>query len=1200
MWFSAVFFRSITTGEQMKKRIEQLLNSKFEYEVQPLRLSEERISLEAGEGELLRGSFTASHPQGKKVKGFLYSSNPRVTFEPSEFYSGENKILYQIDTNGLQPGEETCGQFTLCTDLGEYQLPYEIHIRNEGHGKGDAQEKPSLSGTADLAKLAKTDFQAAYPVFISPEFEESLRGREPENQILYEALKRQTFSYQSLEEFLIGSGHKEPVEITLAQSEARFSELDQSVRETIGIHKEGWGFLRLDISSDTRFLRLEKKVLTTDEFVGNQFELEYIIDTNFLHGGKNYGRIRVSTCYQTLYYEVTVVKRTDAEAHRQHRVQKTMRKKLENLYVDFRLKRIEIQAWIDRSQNVIASYKRAGGTDVFADLFQVQLLFADDKRSKGYKLLQEIEQQPQRLASPERYAFYLYISTFFQRDAAYVDQVEARIEQLFLQNRDNWILQWILFYLQERLMRDDGAKLEVIAEQVKYGCSSPILYLEAWQLLEKDPFLLRRLDGFERKILWFGAKRGLLTEEIVHQVGSLAVYHRTFQPRLLEILKACYQVKHSPEIVKAICTILIAGEKKDPVYFQWYALGVNLDLRITGLYEYYMETMDQCGVEKMPQIIRRYFVYNNTLDYHKRARIYRNISDNRESIPQVYRSYRAAIETFLVEQLGMGHIDENLAILYERYLDRQLLTRTLAERLVRLLFTFQVTCKNPNMKSIVVIHRIMKGEQVVPFVDGQAQVQIYTENARILLMDVQGSRYAATSLYLAERMLDTPKLLAYCRELVPDHPGLVLYMCGRKEPGKTITREMLPYFKRACGMDTLREEYREKVRRWVLEYYMENPREEDLFSYLKQISYPEFVRADKKALMTLLTQEGMYEEAFSLLETYGCEDVPLVHLVRICGQTVLAREYEENAVLLSYCSQCFAFGKYDDNILTYLLMYYDGPIEEMKRLWNTGRQYELDTMVLEEKILSLLLFTRTGTSGTEQIFASYQRKLGRKKICRAYIILKSYEYFVKGLPVNDLIFEYIEKGCQNGAEQEDVCLLALLQYYSRQLKLSEMQESIAAGLLARYCGAGLRFAFYQKLPERLRRPYQLEDKVFLEYVANPENTVILHYRRKGRQEEFLEEPMKNCFEGICVKEFILFYGEEMECYTEELLPDETTKISGCRTLTMGKMPGSTNSRFDILNRISQAEGSGRTAKVKEELENYFQMDYLAKEIFTLI
>ena len=82
--------------------------------------------------------------------------------------------------------------------------------------------------------------------------------------------------------------------------------------------------------------------------------------------------------------------------------------------MDFRLKRIQMQSWIDRSLNVISSYKRAGGTDVFADLFQIQLLFADEKRVKGYKLLQEVERQAQRLNTPERFGFYLYISTFFQ------------------------------------------------------------------------------------------------------------------------------------------------------------------------------------------------------------------------------------------------------------------------------------------------------------------------------------------------------------------------------------------------------------------------------------------------------------------------------------------------------------------------------------------------------------------------------------------------------------------------------------------------------------------------------------------------------------------------------------------------------------------------------------------------------------------
>ena len=69
-----------------------------------MQFSEQRLDLKAKEGEVVLGSFLVSHPKEQKVKGFLYSSNPRMTFDPGEFYGTENKIFYQMDTNGLIPG----------------------------------------------------------------------------------------------------------------------------------------------------------------------------------------------------------------------------------------------------------------------------------------------------------------------------------------------------------------------------------------------------------------------------------------------------------------------------------------------------------------------------------------------------------------------------------------------------------------------------------------------------------------------------------------------------------------------------------------------------------------------------------------------------------------------------------------------------------------------------------------------------------------------------------------------------------------------------------------------------------------------------------------------------------------------------------------------------------------------------------------
>ena len=108
------------------------------------------------------------------------------------------------------------------------------------------------------------------------------------------------------------------------------------------------------------------------------------------------------------------------------------------------------------------------------------------------------------------------------------------------------------------------------------------------------------------------------------------------------------------------------------------------------------------------------------------------------------------------------------------------------------------------------------------------------------------------------------------------------------------------------------------------------------------IPYQEYVKVDKKTLLTLLAQEGMCQEAFLLIDRYGAEEVPVMELVRICSRMVLDREFEENAMLVSLCRYCFSSGKYDDKLLRYLLLYYEGPVQEMIQIWQAGVEFELD------------------------------------------------------------------------------------------------------------------------------------------------------------------------------------------------------------------------------------------------------------------
>ena len=1172
--------------------MEQLLNEYFEYEVPRLILSEEKLQEETEPDTILTGSFRVSASEERKVRGWLYSSNPRVTFDPGQFSGLSAEIRYQVDTTGLSRGEETEGVFTFCTDIGEYTMPYRFRIRT----LKETADTGEITDSAALAELCRQDAQAARAVFAGKSFAAACRAN-PDEALLYDTLRRSKDgnSGRNLEEFLIGCGRKEPVEISMDQTSVQMNVPPRSVRQSVTVEKAGWGYLEITVSSDNRFLRPEKKLFTTDDFVGDHYELGYIIDKNFLHAGYNYGRLQIRSSYQTVFLDVRVDAGREKDVSRPARVRKLMRRKLLGLYVDLRMKRIDIHAWIERSGNVLSGYRRAGGTDIFADLFQIQLYYADGKKTKGERLLQSLQNDRRRFETQEQYAFYLYLSTFFDQDAAYVDQVERRIEQMFLQNRTSWVMQWILLYLQERYLKNDAARLEAILTQVGHGCSSPIMYVEAVCIYRKNPYLCRKLDLSEQKILLYAAKNKMLTEELIYQISSLALQNVSFSPQVLRILEACWEQVQSDEVLKAICTMLIAGAKKDQKYFVWYSRALSRDLRITGLYEFYMETMDTVGIEKMPQIIRMYFSYDTTLNYHKKAAIYRNISDNRESVPAVYRSSRTGIEHFITEQLGMERIDENLAVLYERFLTKRMLNRSNAHHLVKLLFTFEVTSKNPAMRSVIVASPVRKQEKETPLKNGHARIRIYTEDSRIFLTDDQGKRYTSTSLYLTERYLSSPLLITWCREIVPDDPGIVTYMCSHEQ---TVTAQTLAHFKQACEMDSLDPQWRRQLRKKVLDYYDTHSMQDDLYEYLRTIHFSEFILADKKILLSLLTREGMFEQAWLLLQSYGSEGVDTSCLVRICSQSILGAEFEKQDTLLAYCWQCFQYGKYDENILTYLLMYFDGSIEDMKRLWNTGRTNDMDTMALEERILRLLFFTRTGSANTEPIFAAYLHRYGKRKICRAYLILKSYEYLVRNLPAGEIVFRCLENGMKDDNEMEDACSLALLRYYSTLSELSETQENYVRRLLAKYCGRGIRFAFYQNFSPQLALLAQADDRVFVEYVTDPKHTVKLNYRLAGGDDKFSVEPMKNSYEGIFVKEFVLFDTEKLECYMQEYDGEIPVKTSDRIVLSVDHGSEKSESRYRQLCHMASRAALGED--ISGDLENFYQTDYLTKEIFTLI
>lgn len=188
----------------MKKKIEQLLSGKFEYEQPELLFSQEKIAVTLKAGETCRGDIYVGTEDNRRIRGYITSSNRRLVPGSDEFSGTTICLPYGVDGVGMKPGEKHEGWLCFTTNIGEYKLPFIIETETE-QVRSSTGEVKDLDG---VCEIAKTDFREAYRLFTDRSFPMILKGMDEKVQAMYRGLSRQPVTYQHLEEFLSEQGRK--------------------------------------------------------------------------------------------------------------------------------------------------------------------------------------------------------------------------------------------------------------------------------------------------------------------------------------------------------------------------------------------------------------------------------------------------------------------------------------------------------------------------------------------------------------------------------------------------------------------------------------------------------------------------------------------------------------------------------------------------------------------------------------------------------------------------------------------------------------------------------------------------------------------------------------------------------------------------------------------------------------------------------
>ena len=130
------------------------------------------------------------------------------------------------------------------------------------------------------------------------------------------------------------------------------------------------------------------------------------------------------------------------------------------------------------------------------------------------------------------------------------------------------------------------------------------MYVEAYYLMWKDPYLLKELGTFELRILGWAVKNKALSNELAEQIFEVVELSSGFEKKVFDLLTAAYEVCPSDEYVGIICSYLIKGQQNDVRYHEWFEKAIELKLRITGLYESFLITMEDRQISTVPDIVQ--------------------------------------------------------------------------------------------------------------------------------------------------------------------------------------------------------------------------------------------------------------------------------------------------------------------------------------------------------------------------------------------------------------------------------------------------------------------------------------------------------------------------------------------------------------------------------------------------------------------
>ncbi|MCI8402608.1 MAG: hypothetical protein HFI38_11080 [Lachnospiraceae bacterium] len=1183
----------------MKEQITLLASGRQADRPLQLLVEPEEIRMSLAVGENFRGEFGLKEAEKQPVKGLLYSSHRRVHLFTDQFAAPLVTVRYEVDVSGLRPGDRIEGSFFLVTNGGERSLPFAFEM-TVPVGKTAFEKIRTIEAFADLARQ---EFDVALMIFENSSFLTLPFMGQPAFAALYHGLYGRGDRRGALEEFLTGCGAKKQLRLTVDEKRRIVADPKEDQCDVIRIERNTWGAVTATVTADAPFIEPESRLITEASFEDGCCNLHYMVHPCLLHRGTNYGRITITTAYQSFAVEVVVTQSEGIEDRRRRREYRASWQRFFRYYVEVRAKDFRSNMLVNSMLTELSRLRDSYATPDILELFHAEVYLMAGQREKAGLLLEDVRERvlERRREEIDQYCYYYYLRTLYSESEEEKDQLIKILRFYYEGERPSQTIYFLLLLTDPQHRDNPLGALEEMKKLYDRGCRSPFLYLAACRLYSGQPLLLVHTGDFELQALLFGARKGMIGRDLAIRIALLSEEEQLYRPGFYRLLTMLAERYENTELVAAVCRVLILGNRREPEYFAWYEMGVGLDVRLTRLYEYYLYSLPRDRQGELPQEIYLYFSYTNTLDDKSRAVLYDNVLTHFEPGSQVYESYARQMEDFAREQIFAGHMSRQLATVYEKMIPAGMLDEKLAAALPKLLHCFRITCENPGWERVVLSFEEWGREETVALKNGQAVAALYSDSCRILFEDASGNRYAGGS-YSLFRLMDVPELEERCLELCPDNPYLLIHRCRLMLGENRSDEEAMAFYERVLAQTSLRELFCRQLTSRMIAGTLACGRAEisgeeaesgeeggraDFFtgrgSRLLRLNDRYADREDALRMTEVFIEENFCDRAMAMVERYGYEELKPSLLLKLCSRACVEHLFAKNAFLLKACYACMEQRRSDDVILEYLCRYYNSSSERMLKVLLKARQYHTELHDLPERLMAQMLFSGW-REGLDEVFAAYEAAGNMDDmLLRAYLVRKCYDFFVSDVAADQQVFDNVKQILVR-SWLPFICRIALCRYLSFHRERTDTERQLCMDVIRDCCEKNLLFDFFGAFAEDEEYPAALKGRTVISFRAGKDEMFRIRYQILPDGQESVTERLPHIYEGYFGKCFTVFYGERIEYEIYKERPEGLTKVSEGKVLPEGGTGG--RDRLGRLNYLLYGLDTMDEAELRSEMREY--------------